>query len=241
MGDSTITHHIVDRPRLLLAHESLSKREFIQPQWILDCANHQFVLPLTRYAIGATLPPHLSPWDAGEYKPKYALELERLKAGLPLEGEEEADNENVVMEEANDTTKNAVGNDDTEHVSADDSSESDAESDSSKTKEKLEKRRKKEAEEAHRLAKTMMSRKASHLYGRMQHGIAKKKAEVDALHEKRKLLDEKEIIKGKEKDDSGKTPLKKKVERLKNERKKVEGKYNETGGSMKKGKKRRNK
>ena len=35
----------------------------------------------------------------------------------------------------------------------------------------------------------MMSRKASRLYGRMQRGIAQKKADVDELHKRRKELD----------------------------------------------------
>ena len=44
-------------------------------------------------------------------------------------------------------------------------------------------------EEAHDLAKVMMSRKASRLYGRMQRGIAQKKADVEVLHQRRKELD----------------------------------------------------
>ena len=46
-------------------------------------------------------------------------------------------------------------------------------------------------EEAKALAKTMMSKKASRLYGRMQHGLAKKQAKVESLHKKRKEIDEK--------------------------------------------------
>lgn len=83
--------------------------------------------------------------------------------------------------------------------------------------------------EAHDLAKVMMSRKASHLYNRMQHGLAQKQAKVDVLHQRRK-----EIDKSKEKGAGGKSVLKQKVERLKKERKGVEEAYSETGGSMKK-------
>jgi len=39
------------------------------------------------------------------------------------------------------------------------------------------------------LAKSMMSKKASRLYERMQHGIEKKKAKPDKLHKKRKQID----------------------------------------------------
>lgn len=80
-----------------------------------------------------------------------------------------------------------------------------------------------------------MSRKASRLYGRMQRGIAQKKANVEILHKRRKELD-----KSKEKaGPDSKTVLKQKVERLKDERKEVENSYAKAGGSMKKSKKKR--
>ena len=88
-NDSSITHHIVDRPTLPTSYDSLPKsREFVQPQWILDSANFMFLLPVLKYSIGATLPPHLSPWVDNEeegYKPAYAEEIERLKNGEVIE------------------------------------------------------------------------------------------------------------------------------------------------------------
>jgi len=83
--DPSITHHIIDRPKLPAAFEDLPKsREYVQPQWLLDSANYNFLLPTSRYAIGAELPPHLSPWVDDEeegYKPAYAEEIECLKNG----------------------------------------------------------------------------------------------------------------------------------------------------------------
>jgi hypothetical protein len=89
-------------------------------------------------------------------------------------------------------------------------------------------------DEAHDLAKVMMSRKASRLYGRMKNGIAQKKAKVEVLHKRRK-----ELERPKEKGD--KTVLKQKVERLKEERKDVEQAYSKALGSMKKAKKQKKK
>jgi len=57
----------------------------------------------------------------------------------------------------------------------------------------------------------MMSRKASHLYGRMQHGIAQRKAEVAKLQKRRNEIEEEN--RSKKKDNLGRTPLKQKVDR----------------------------
>ena len=106
--DPSITHHIVDRPKLPSSYDSLPKsREFIQPQWILDCSNFRFLLPLSKYSVGSELPPHLSPWVDDEeegYKPAYAEEIECLKNGQPLpeamdeDEDEEVNNQDDVME-----------------------------------------------------------------------------------------------------------------------------------------------
>merc|ERR1712150_345103 len=63
------------------------------------------------------------------------------------------------------------------------------EEDEAVTEKRAKKKQQKEDEEAHKLAKTMMSKKASRLYGRMQHGLSEKKAKVDALHKRREEID----------------------------------------------------
>ena len=82
----------------------------------------------------------------------------------------------------------------------------------------------------------MMSRKAAHLYGRMQHGIAQRQAKVDNLKNRRREIEEN---RSKRNDELGRTPLKQKVDRLRKERKMIEKEYSNTGGSMKKSKKKR--
>jgi len=236
-SDPSITHHIVDRPKLLSSYGSLPKsREFVQPQWILDCANFTFLLPIAKYGVGVSLPPHLSPWvdsDEEGYKPAYAEEIEKLKNGDPVEEVDENEPKNAESESSDE--EEAEG----EKVDEDDSKEDkegdeETDDDESRRKKSAEKKRKKDEDEAHELAKSMMSRKAAHLYGRMQRGIAKKQAKVDTLHNRRREMEQ-----NKEKDESGRTMQKQKVERLKNERKRIEDEYSNTGGSMKKSKKKR--
>jgi pescadillo protein len=244
--DPSITHHIVDRPRLPSSYDSLPKsRDYVQPQWILDCANFMFLLPIAKYGVGASLPPHLSPWVDNEeegYKPAYAEEIERLKNGDVVEEDVDEDEE-AKQESAVDSknSKNDNPNEEDEEMvqnesdDDDDSEEKESVDDRREARRKsAENKREKEEKEAHELAKSMMSRKASHLYGRMQRGIAKKQAKIETLTNRRQELNH-----SKEKDETGKTMLKRKVERLKKERKSIEDKYSNAGGSMKKSKKNR--
>jgi len=55
-----VTHVITDRdPKHL---KILNNREYVQPQWVYDCINHQVRLPVKEYFPGKLLPPHLSPF-----------------------------------------------------------------------------------------------------------------------------------------------------------------------------------
>eukprot|EP00980_Cylindrotheca_fusiformis_P030171 scaffold24509_cov127-Cylindrotheca_fusiformis.AAC.2 len=241
VDDPTITHHVVDRPKLPSSYSSLPKsREFVQPQWILDCANFVFLLPVAKYSVGASLPPHLSPWVDNEeegYTPAYAEEIERLKNGEP-----------AVLGKAETDSMDADSPEEAEEIGSEaESKESESEDESDgdepipekkkKTvskKSRAEKRKREEEEEAKVLAKTMMSRKAAHLYGRMQHGINNRNAKVENLKSKRKAIEEEN--RSKKKDNLGRTPAKQKLDRLKSERKRIEDEYSNTGGSMKKSK-----
>jgi hypothetical protein len=78
-----------NRPKLLPDYSKLPKsREFIQPQWLLDCANFNFVLPIKRNEIGVSLPPRLNPWvdDKHEvYVPKKKEKVKKLRNGELLD------------------------------------------------------------------------------------------------------------------------------------------------------------
>lgn len=106
-SDPSITHHVVDRPKLPSSYDSLPKsREFVQPQWVLDCANFLFLLPVAKYGVGVVLPPHLSPWVDDEeegYKPAYAQEVERLINGEAVE--EDVSRERDMSSASNDGDK----------------------------------------------------------------------------------------------------------------------------------------
>jgi len=241
--DPTITHHIVDRPKLPSSYDDLPKsREYVQPQWILDSANFLFLLPTSRYAIGVNLPPHLSPWVNNEdegYTPAYAEEIECLKNGtaipsLQMDLESNEDDVDATSESEAEESIDEMESNGEKQSSSESEEEEEEEEEEHGLKNKKAQQKQKEEEEAKALAKTMMSKKGARLYGRMQHGIEKKQAAVDLLQKRRKDI---ELKKGKTVD--GKTALKAKVERLKSERRSVEKDYENTGGTMKKRKKAR--
>ncbi|KAL7521834.1 hypothetical protein ACHAWX_006522 [Stephanocyclus meneghinianus] len=259
MSDPSITHHVVDRPTLLPGYAKLPKsREYIQPQWIMDSANFNFILPIDKYGVGKALPPHLSPWveDKEEgYVPKYREEIEKLKNGEMLDEDETAriglavgnESDEVNSDKADDkfssedeeVASHDVNEDGVNEKDSDEeiASTGDEEEDDEDAEIKAVMKKETEDEEAAQLAKALMSKKAARLYSRMQHGIAQKQAKVDNLHKKRR-----EIESTREKNKEGKTIQKLKVERLKKERRDVEDSYGEgvSGGSMKKKKRKRN-
>jgi pescadillo protein len=242
--DPSITHHVIDRPKLPASFGSFPKsREYVQPQWIFDCSNFRFLLPVKKYGIGAALPPHLSPWvnnDEEGYKPAYAEEIEKLKNGELLSDDEEMDTSEPRGVDSNEEDAESVDEqsiDEEEKESSeededDDEEEEEEEEDESEKLKSSNKKKQKEDDEAKELAKLMMSKKAKRLYGRMQYGIAEKQAKVDLLKRKRE-----EIEQTREKNKNGKTLNKQKVERLKKERRDLEKEYDNVGASMKKKKK----
>jgi pescadillo len=74
---SSITHVVVDRPTV---RSTVSNREYIQPQYVLDCINESVLLPVKEYCVGVSLPAHLSPFPQNnDYVPKRRLLLDQLK------------------------------------------------------------------------------------------------------------------------------------------------------------------
>uniref|UniRef100_A0A7S1I7A5 Pescadillo homolog n=1 Tax=Eutreptiella gymnastica TaxID=73025 RepID=A0A7S1I7A5_9EUGL len=97
-----ITHHVFDRPTV---KDPVPGRDYVQPQWVVDCLNCKHVLPVDQYAPGKDLPPHLSPFDDAAvadhegrmYEPQRLKELQDIMdptfRALAKPAEEEEDDE----------------------------------------------------------------------------------------------------------------------------------------------------
>jgi pescadillo protein len=186
VDDECITHVIYDRP--IAPQLKRGDVEYVQPQWLLDSMNNQFLLPMERYRPGVALPPHLSPFVDDEkegYVPAYRTELLSLKSAAEEYGnvsqgpqtlkDEEEDNDD---DEDDDDEEEEDEEDEEEEEQEDE--EQEEEEDSSKPK----------ITEEKALALTMMKGKAKHLYDRMQYGINKKSEKVEKLKKKRALTEE---------------------------------------------------
>lgn len=87
LTDSAITHVVMDRPTI---SNKMENREYVQPQWLYDCVNHNILLSCEAYQPGKVLPPHLSPFvnnEAEGYVPEYQKEIDALKMGKKREQE----------------------------------------------------------------------------------------------------------------------------------------------------------
>ncbi|GMH46234.1 hypothetical protein TrRE_jg9374 [Triparma retinervis] len=260
-NDPVITHFVVDRPKLPASFKGYPKeREYVQPQWIFDCSNFRYLLPVSSYGVGMDLPPHLSPWaDREGYVPRYRKEVDAMIRGeayVQSEDEGSGSSESEGEEAGMENVPEAAG--------------TESEGEESEDEEKVGKEVANAEDKEKDLAKIMMSKKAKRLYGRMQYGIKEKQDAIDLLTSKRRKLEKsekkaltqkrkieivsekeeeeiekkkkvglrKQCIGGKGRDDKGRTAAKQKVDRLKDERKKLGKTFeNVPGATMKKQKK----
>ena len=199
--DPDITHMIVDRPT---QKKRLLSREYVQPQWVFDSVNTGVLLPCVEYAVGAKLPPHLSPFadnDKLGYTPRRARELQAYAEGKSLdqiewsdeEGTEEADDdgdseEGEAEDEDEEEEEEEEEEDDDDEEEEEDEEEEDEEEESSSKKRKA-KGSTPEDDDAGELAKMMMTKKNYRLYQRMQHSNNKKSSESEVLRQKRRKLE----------------------------------------------------
>merc|ERR1712058_81737 len=96
-SDAGITHQVMDRDAKT-AGDLVLGRFYIQPQWIFDSINRREKCREKDYALGETLPPHLSPFVSererrvGDYVPP---EQKALEEGKVPEEQEDEDSGNV--------------------------------------------------------------------------------------------------------------------------------------------------
>lgn len=169
-----VTHQISDRPKI---NNKVPGRTYIQPQWIFDSINKQTLLPVSDYAPGETLPPHLSPWgDAVGYDPEEDINLveeeddeEEALSGSDKEEEEEEVDEGLQSQKELELEIKGVKFSDIDNN-------------------KVKKVKTSTVDEEKELAKIMMSNKQKKLYKKMQYGIETKQDKIDLLRRKKRNL-----------------------------------------------------
>jgi len=199
-SDSTITHQVMDRDAKT-AGDLVLGRFYIQPQWIFDSINRREKCREKDYALGETLPPHLSPFVSererrvGDYVPPEQKALEDGK--VPEEQEDEDDEESEEEDEEDEDSGNV-----------DDSEEEDEKTEKSKgmgvqvgMMEKLDDdhERKMEEDEEYKLRVMMIKKKHRNLYRSMMKNRRKRMNESKLKEKKRKEWDEVNTPKSKKK------------------------------------------
>merc|ERR1712098_176185 len=110
--DDRVTHQISDRD--VIGNKKLG-RFYVQPQWIFDSINRRTMLNEKDYALGETLPAHLSPFvterRVGDYVPPEEKALNQPEEEEEKEegGEENEDSDNEEEEEKEDTSEVKLG------------------------------------------------------------------------------------------------------------------------------------
>ncbi|XP_009700916.1 PREDICTED: pescadillo homolog [Cariama cristata] len=208
MNDPSITHQIVDRPRV---EQQIVGRYYLQPQWVFDSVNAKLCLPVADYFPGVLLPPHLSPFvteQEGDYVPPEKLKLLAMQRGenpgdvrLRDEESEEEDEEGEEEEEEEDNDKEEEEEDESEkeeEMKLKKMEEQKTQSNKALPvkvtagKLRLEDRQRLEQEqqsEEKRLAIMMMKKREKYLYKKIMFGKKRKVREANKLAAKRKAHD----------------------------------------------------
>lgn len=214
-ADPSITHVIVDRPAPSAGLGSpRGDREFVQPQWVLDCVNNNLLIPAERYAPGKTLPPHLSPfvdnaaegWKrgnrvTGRYTPEYQKEIDAMKrsaegpegtAGTEgtegTEGDEEGNRGNGETEKPEEDVGKFAREIEREEMGEEEpreSEENSVETEKLEEKEKQQQKKKKKEEEEEKERRLLMAKKKhQRIYRGLDQQAKKKERRVEELKSK---------------------------------------------------------
>jgi len=199
-NDPTITHQIVDRPSVA---DQVLGRFYVQPQWVFDSINRRERCSEAEYALGETLPPHLSPFIAerrvGDYVPP---EQKKLEEGVKDDGEEEEEEaeENGEEEESDgEEVDSDEGEEDEEDKVPEENEEESSMGVKVGTMTKLDDDhdRKMVEDEEYKLRVMMIKKKHRGLYRSMMRNRKKRMNEAKNMERKRKEWDDKNSKKAK--------------------------------------------
>ncbi|XP_023011676.1 pescadillo homolog [Leptinotarsa decemlineata] len=209
-NDESITHHIVDRPSM---EKQFISRYYIQPQWVFDSVNARELLPVNKYFMGETLPPHLSPFIDKDRDQQYIPpEARALYDESELEQQHKRDELIEDGKVVEDDGEESDGGNQEEKSTVDPDGESDQEEniESPPKKSKMsvsigevykevpwEKNRQERQE--YRLREKMVKKKHKKLYNSMMQGKKDRAKEIWLLRKKRRLHDEKKVVEKKKK------------------------------------------
>ncbi|KAM9178671.1 pescadillo homolog [Mergus octosetaceus] len=201
VSDPSITHQIVDRPRV---EQQVVGRYYLQPQWVFDSVNAKLCLPVADYFPGVLLPPHLSPFvteQEGDYIPPEKLKLLAMQRGEDPGEESEEDEEEEEEEDDNDNKEEEEEEESEKEEEMKLKKMEEQKTQSNKAlpvkvtagKVRLEDKQRLEQEqqnEEKRLAIMMMKKKEKYLYKKIMFGKKRKIREVNKLAAKRKAHDD---------------------------------------------------
>jgi len=185
--DDRVTHQISDRETI--PNKKLG-RFYVQPQWIFDSINRRKKLNEKDYALGETLPPHLSPFIAERRVGDYIPPEEKALAQEDKEEQEEEEDEEEEEEEDEDEDEEVEDDEEgEEEEDEEEKGESEVKEGKRKTVDKVEAKKQEETEEF-RLREMMIPRKHRGLYKSMMKNRKKRVNESKYLEKKRQKWEE---------------------------------------------------
>ena len=194
-----VTHHIMDRNVDAAKMQFDVKRDYVVPQWVYDCINHQILLPASQYKPGTPPPAHLSPFIDNKlegYLPRRQEEVNEMKGIVEevfepeideQEGEDFAEEEKQKVQEMEEQGDEANKFDD---ESSDSEDEQDAQQKMQKNAKMKSKLKKSLEQERKELGKLLMTKKQRRLYGRINYSLRRKKQFIQKLKDKREKMEQ---------------------------------------------------
>ena len=182
----TLPAQISDRPSV---SDKVLGRFYVQPQWIFDGINRREVCGEAHYALGETLPPHLSPFlqerRLGDYVPPEQRKLEEGEKE-EVEGEEDEEEDGEEEEDLEEDSESGEEEETKEEAEA-----SMGVKEGTMTKLDEDHDRKMQEDEEYKLRVMMIKKKHRGLYRSMMRNRKKRMNEAKNMERKRKDWDDK--------------------------------------------------